>query len=367
MPRKAKEKKGGRPVRPPKRPAPPPSSSEEEDEEMALIRGLITRMEALEKAKAAPSDPGAGPSGGGGVPPPKVPRRTRGSARSQLLTSISSRLEALERGLNPSGLAPPGGPEAPSAPEGPAPAPPVPVLPSPVDPAPDVPASSLPVPAASVGHPPADPAMPLVPGVGGSVAPVWILLCGHSLVFWAFKRASTSRWGSQLGFGRRAAVYWLGMRGMLWNQLLPALRGHLDSFSPPDILVLHLGENDLGKRTGLSIVQQASSDLSLLQEWMPGVLILWVNWLQRRVWWNARSGLCLEKARRKASAAIGKLVIAAGGAVIHHPNVVARLPELYRADGVHLSELGCDLYLGNIQRRLAEFLGSGGAGRSSVG
>ncbi|XP_053168255.1 uncharacterized protein LOC128352078 [Hemicordylus capensis] len=341
MPGKAKGKKGGRPVKQPKRPAPPQSSSEEEDEEMTLIRGLINRMEALEKAKAAPSDKGAGPSGVGGVPPPKVPRRTRGSVKSQLLTSLSSRLAALEEGLNPAGL----GPSAPALP-----------LPEPESPVPESPSPLLPPPAAPVVQPPVDTATPLAQGAGGAAVPVRVLMCGHSLVFWAFRRASTTRWGSQLGLGSKASVYWLGMRGMLWNQLLPALREHLDRFPIPDILVLHLGENDLGRRPGLAILQQASSDLSILRSWMPGVRIIWVNWLQRRVWRGAHSCLSLEKARRKISAAIGKVVLAAGGSVVRQPDIAARFPELFRPDGVHLSEKGCDLYLHNIREVLAEGL-----------
>ncbi|XP_053155666.1 WW domain-binding protein 11-like isoform X1 [Hemicordylus capensis] len=313
MPRKAKGKRGGRPIQPPRRPAPPPSSSEEDDEEMGVIRSLIARMEVLEKAKGAPSDGGAGPSGGGGVPPPKVPRRTRGSARSQLLTSLSIRLATLEKGTDPAGPPPPGRPVAPSAPVSPSPGQPAPVLPlpAPSNPVPELPLPSQPDPAAPVDQPPADPTVPVPLDAGGAGAPV--LMCGHSLVFWAFKRASTSHWGSQLGFGRRASVYWLSMRGMLWNQLLPAIEQHLVSFPIPSILVLHLGENDLGWRTGLSIVQQASADIALLQIWMPGVRVLWVNWIQRRVWQNARCGLSLERARRKTSAAISKLILAAGG------------------------------------------------------
>ncbi|XP_053154681.1 uncharacterized protein LOC128345964 [Hemicordylus capensis] len=328
MPRKAKEKRGVRPIRQPRRPALPPSSSEEDDEEMGVIRSLINRMEALEKARGAPSDKGAGPSGGGGVPPPKVPCRTRGSAWSQLLTSLSIRLEALEKGTDPAGPPPPGRPVAPSAPVGPPPGQPVPVLPlpSPSDPVPELPLPSQPQPAAPVDQPPADPTMPVPPDAGGAAAPVRVLMCGHSLVFWAFKRASTSLWGSQLGFGRRASVYWLGLRGMLWNQLLPAIRQHLVSFPIPNILVLRLGENDLGRRTGLSIVQQASADIALLQIWMPGMRVLWVNWIQRRVWRNARCGLSLEKARRKTSAAISKLILAAGGAVVWQSDLAARCP-----------------------------------------
>ncbi|XP_053117560.1 uncharacterized protein LOC128329827 [Hemicordylus capensis] len=148
MPGKAKGKKGGCPVKQPKRPAPPQSSSDEEDEEMTLIRGLIARMEALEKAKAAPSNKGAGPSGGGGVPPPKVPRRTRGSVKSQLLTSLSSRLAALEEGLSPAG---PG----PATPALPPPASEVPAL--------EQPSPLLPPPAAPAGQLPTDPANPLPP------------------------------------------------------------------------------------------------------------------------------------------------------------------------------------------------------------
>ncbi|XP_053164890.1 uncharacterized protein LOC128350491 [Hemicordylus capensis] len=36
-------------------------------------------------------------------------------------------------------------------------------------------------------------------GAGWAAAPVSVLLCGHSLVFWAYKRASASHFGTQLG------------------------------------------------------------------------------------------------------------------------------------------------------------------------
>ncbi|XP_053167273.1 uncharacterized protein LOC128351611 [Hemicordylus capensis] len=350
MPRKAKEKKGGKPIRQSKRPAPPPSSSEEDDEEMVLIRGLINRMEALEKAKAVPSDKGAGPSGV--VVPTKVLHRTRGTARTRLLKSFSNRLEALEKSGGPAGPVPSTEPVDPGMPM---PSGLVPALPSPAVPLPPLP----------VDQSPLDPAVPMAPGAGRAAAPVRVLVCGHSLVFWAFKRTSTFQWGTQLGFGRRASVYWLGMWGMLWSQLLPAIRDHLAKYPEPDIIVIHLGENDLGRRTGLSIIQQASSDLAILQGWIPGVRILWVNWLQCRVWRGVQNVLGIEKARRKSSAAIGKLARAAGGEVLRQPGLSARFPELFRPDGVHLSEVGCDLYLSNIRKGLAKFVERYGAGRSS--
>ncbi|XP_053160914.1 uncharacterized protein LOC128349058 [Hemicordylus capensis] len=364
MSRKAKGKKGGRSIRQPKRPAAPPPS-EDEDDEVGVIRALIGRMEALERARNVPSDPGGGPSGGGGIPPPKVPRRTRGATRNQLLKSISSRLEALEKAGDPAG---PDAPSEPAAPSLPSPDPPERPAPAqPPDPVPALPGLVLPQPVAPVEQPPWDPSLPVAPGAGGAAAPIRVLVCGHSLVFWAFRRASTSQWGTQLGFSRRASIYWLGMRGMQWGQLLPTVRSHLDSFPAPQVVILHLRENDLGQRTGLSIIRQAASDSEVLRNWIPGVCILWVNWLQRRVWRGVSSGLRVEKARRKASVAIGHMVRAAGGEVILQPGIAAHLPQLYRPDGVHLSKVGCDLYLGNIRRGLAEFLEVYGAGRSSVG
>ncbi|XP_053107513.1 uncharacterized protein LOC128325774 isoform X3 [Hemicordylus capensis] len=289
-PRKAKGKAGGKPIKPPKRPAPQSSSSDEDDGEMTLIKGMIQRLEALERAKALPSDMGAGPSGKGGR------TRTRGAARTQLIDSLSVRLKAMEERLSgPSDVpvvvldeaAVPGAlqqEESSSAVE-------MSAVAQPVGQVSGTGAGGYAGPGGHAGSPveawhvAARQAIDasLAPstrvlagqrlrrrcsgeGAGGAAAPLHrrVLLCGHSLVFWAYKRASASRFGTQLGLGQQSRVSWLGMRGMLWGQLLPTLLDYVDRCSCPDILVVHLGENDLGKRSGLSIIQQASSDFWVL-------------------------------------------------------------------------------------------------------
>ncbi|XP_053145297.1 uncharacterized protein LOC128342232 isoform X2 [Hemicordylus capensis] len=167
MPRKAKKKKGGWPIRQPKRPAPPPSSSEEDDEEMVLIRGLINRMEVLKKAKAVPSDKGAGPSGV--VVPTKVPCHTCGTARTQLVKSLSNRMEVPEKGGGPAGPVSPTEPVDPGMlmPGGPVPvlpSPGVPLPPLPVDPVPVLPSSVVPLPPLPVDQSALNSAVPLAPG-----------------------------------------------------------------------------------------------------------------------------------------------------------------------------------------------------------
>ncbi|XP_053112304.1 uncharacterized protein LOC128327499 [Hemicordylus capensis] len=129
---------------------------------MGVIRALIGRMEALERARAVPLDPGAGPSGGGGVPPPKVPRRTGGATRTQLLKSISSRLEALEKAGAPAGPDAPSEPAAPSLPSPDPPGQPAPARPP--DPVPALPGPVLLQPVAPVEQPPLDPSLPVALG-----------------------------------------------------------------------------------------------------------------------------------------------------------------------------------------------------------
>ena len=68
------------------------------------------------------------------------------------------------------------------------------------------------------------------------------MIIGHSYIHWAECYAATSPLGSDLGLGAHAHITWKGLCGMQWNQLcrLTAF-GH----SPPDVLVVHLGSNDL--------------------------------------------------------------------------------------------------------------------------
>ncbi|XP_053150380.1 uncharacterized protein LOC128344384 [Hemicordylus capensis] len=101
-------------------------------------------MEALEKARAVPSDEGGGPSG----LPGRVPKRTRGVTCAQLLRSISDRFGALERDV---GLP---GPALPASPD-------VPVVPVPMSPSPSPVVPDAPVPADPT---PLEPAEPVVPG-----------------------------------------------------------------------------------------------------------------------------------------------------------------------------------------------------------
>ena len=91
---------------------------------------------------------------------------------------------------------------------------------------------------------------------GAAPALVWIL--GHSYVFWGAKRAEARPEGRQLGFPREEArIHRLGVPGMLWSRM----------DRPPDVLILHVGGNDLGLRSMLDLTKDTNS-ISFAFAWL---------------------------------------------------------------------------------------------------
>ncbi|XP_053139324.1 spermatogenesis-associated protein 7 homolog [Hemicordylus capensis] len=81
----------------------------------------------------------------------------------------------------------------------------------------------------------------------------------------------------------------------------------------PDILVVHMGENDRVTQIGLSIIHRAQADVTQVQEWIPRLIVIWSNMLQRRVWKGARHSLKIERAHRKINTHMARFVQTLGG------------------------------------------------------
>ncbi|XP_054851801.1 uncharacterized protein LOC129340931 [Eublepharis macularius] len=117
---------------------------------------------------------------------------------------------------------------------------------------------------------------PEAEGAVGRQERVRILICGHSMIFWAAHQARRSWIGSQLGLSRWATIEWQGRRGLRWAGLLPLLfEGR--SAPPPHILVVHLGGNDLGLMKGVALSWQARDDFLEIRKRWPGYSTLKVH------------------------------------------------------------------------------------------
>lgn len=178
-----------------------------------------------------------------------------------------------------------------------------------------------------------------------------ILIAGHSVVFWAAHQAGLTPIGSQLGLSAWATVEWQGHCGLQWPELLSLLfEGR--SGPPPDILVLHLGGNNLGLVKGKALVLQALENIEFIRGKWPGVFIVWSAMIPRRLWRGSWYPCALDRARRKANRELRKSLEGSFGLYVPHPGFHVDFTHLYSDDGINLSEAGNKLFLEDLQQGL---------------
>ncbi|XP_077140621.1 uncharacterized protein LOC143805314 isoform X4 [Ranitomeya variabilis] len=177
---------------------------------------------------------------------------------------------------------------------------------------------------------------------------IWIM--GHSFVFWAALRAAVRPSGRQLGFPQEfATLRWIGKRGMVWGQFLSEFHHFVRLDRVPDIVVIHLGGDDLGKRPCRVLIKDIKCDMLRLWAMFPKVVVVWSDIIKRKIWCGARSVAGVNKARIKLNKAVSRFMGRNGAVVVRHVNLESGEGSYWRADGVHLNEVGTDMWCLAIQ------------------
>ncbi|XP_067320884.1 uncharacterized protein [Anolis sagrei] len=310
---------------PTKRPPPPSNGSSEDDEAtIETLNALLARVNALEKERGAAA-------------PSPSQRPVRLASRALLLKSLSSRITALEAARNTGG-----GAEQTQA----------------ADQAVSQPTTPAEAPAAAGSQPTSCQPQSISPSqdAGRLTHRKRVLICGHSYVHWAERQARRGHYGQHLGLGSTAFVDWRGRRGLRWDGLIPLL---FDSsvMRCPDILVIHLGGNDLGLLKGRALFLQAVSDMRKILDRWPQTHLVWSEVIPRLNWPGGGDARKIDGARKRVNRAMRKVLGDGLGTYIQHPDIVHTRPELYRHDGVHLSDQGNALFLANLQLGIRQVLG----------
>ncbi|KAM3929169.1 uncharacterized protein RB166_006958 [Leptodactylus fuscus] len=168
---------------------------------------------------------------------------------------------------------------------------------------------------------------------------------GHSFVFWGALRAAVRPDGRQLGFSRDVAtIRWLGLKGMVWSRFLPEFHKFARLDRAPDILLVHLGGNDLGVRPFRQLITDIKFDFLRLWALFPNMVTIWSDIVPRKVWKGARSVVKLNKARIKVNRAIGSFMAKNGGVVVRHTDLESGEGSFWRSDGIHLNAVGIDIW-----------------------
>ncbi|KAJ3610490.1 hypothetical protein NHX12_022582, partial [Muraenolepis orangiensis] len=183
------------------------------------------------------------------------------------------------------------------------------------------------------------------------VEPKSVWICGHSLVYWAESRAKSPEVGMQLGMDpSNVVISWKGTQGMTWPQLLPLLHQLKVKWPNPDVLIMHLGGNDLSTKSPTDLLASVKKDLSSMRSIFPECLLVWSNILPRRVWRHSADNHEVDLVRTTVNRRIHNIIVDLGGTSLNHDNIrCGSNTGQYRADGVHLSSKGIDTFNLNLQ------------------
>ncbi|KAJ7320372.1 hypothetical protein JRQ81_019883, partial [Phrynocephalus forsythii] len=117
---------------------------------------------------------------------------------------------------------------------------------------------------------------------------------------------------------------------------------------PPDILVIHVGGNDVGKLMNKALINSIVQDLGVWQEQFPNTHMAWSTIIPRRTWEGESDQRRMNHTSRGVNWEVAQELLKAGGSVIGHCHINTNKLDLYRSDGVHLSTSGLDLFLSNL-------------------
>ncbi|KAL8206467.1 UNVERIFIED_CONTAM: hypothetical protein K2H54_004564 [Gekko kuhli] len=117
---------------------------------------------------------------------------------------------------------------------------------------------------------------PLCSGCAGHPSKPRVWICGHALVNAAQERAAATSKGSQLGLENKIVLEWHGQDGLMWVRLVPFLQDLAAYHWTPDMLIIHIGENDLMNGLYVSfLIKTIQRELFLVKELFPKVTVVW--------------------------------------------------------------------------------------------
>ena len=165
---------------------------------------------------------------------------------------------------------------------------------------------------------------------------------------WAHRRACLRCYSANLSFPPEVCqIWWKGIRGLQWKNLLVQIFKLVESGPSPDVIVIHGGGNDVGKQ--LELLLMFKNDFHLLQKHFPRARLIFSEIVPRLIWLSAGKQRNLEKIRRRINHAMEKFMPKLGGFSFRHTELEGGFPGLYRQDGIHLSDVGLDIFNSDIQ------------------
>ena len=132
---------------------------------------------------------------------------------------------------------------------------------------------------------------------------------------------------------------------MHWSEFNQMLQLQCLHSRPPKYLVIHLGSNDLTSTTGCELEHKVRGDIDLWMSNLPNTTFIFSELLPRLSWGSTVIPFQkIEKKRKHFNNRMRRFIHAKGGYFVKH-DINIDTPGMYFRDGVHLSDVGYDMFL----------------------
>ncbi|XP_045199650.2 uncharacterized protein LOC123553949 [Mercenaria mercenaria] len=183
-------------------------------------------------------------------------------------------------------------------------------------------------------------------------ADVWVV--GDSIPFWAGEHAKATG-KPNLGIPNISIAWW-AVRGLRWRGFRHAVETQVILSSPPSIIYINLGGNDLVYENTCELRRIIEIEINYLREAFPDTTIVWVDILQRQNWQGAFGGKKpIEKKRKRLNRIARKIVTESGRSDVISPDIDAETA-FFRNDGVHLNLVGLEFYIDYLRDSIRKLI-----------
>lgn len=175
---------------------------------------------------------------------------------------------------------------------------------------------------------------------------------GDSIPCWAGRQATTL---GKPSLETGACIRWKAVRGLGWPGLRKAIEVDVLFEPPPQLLIIHLGGNDLVNMTNWQLKNVMDKEMRYLKAAFDGCQFVWLDILPRRVWHGAHDLRAIEQKRKRVNRMGRQLTRAICGGTFVSCSIQA-VDNCFRADGIHLNEVGLEFYLGFLRDTILQHL-----------
>lgn len=150
------------------------------------------------------------------------------------------------------------------------------------------------------------------------------------------------------------SIGWYGIGGMSWVDFSKSLQLRALFQPAPEIILIHLGGNDLSTHSVRFIMNLIKKGVRYLRVAFPEAKLVWIDILQRLNWGVNQSSLGVIELKRCRLNRFGRGIIGNKGGTSLSIDIDSATPGFFMSDGVHLSDIGLEFYLNALSDFLIE-------------